>query len=390
MIGQTAWMQRWFTAFWACYALLSLAGLLLIVYYLSGARIDLVSLVKIPQVGCVLILAAFHLRYRLRTPAISVLLWLGAVQALLIGAWSGTLFTDAAVTHLYMIVMPLLAISFGIYLGREWSHKTTVIVGRAMHGIFGVSVASILLYAWFYYVTKQIAYYGFDSLLPIPAIWFLSRRQYGRYMLCLLVVLISGKRAPLLTMAAPLVAQGMHSFTTFRVSRLISLATLTIVLAGLLLAAGRAGMLSRFEGLWSVDLTDRDALYVVTSGRSHEIAGLVDTLRKEPARVWVGAGIGGSFERADSHFQEPEAASTAHYLHMSLLTHVLVFGTPFVAAFLLMLGWVLWSVRGKLHAFPVMALITSFVWSFFGAGLVVDPLFWLLLGWCSWLARMPR
>jgi hypothetical protein len=382
--------QRWyFRWYWRLYAVLPLTGLALIVYYLTAARLDLVGLVKIPQVSVVLLLCAFHLQYRLWLIGPAMLFACGGMLAVAVGSIRGTLGSEGIVTHVFMTLMPILSMSFGAHFAAAPESWTQPILRSGIRLLFLFSTLSILLYAYFHYVTGQIAYFGFDSYLPVAAAWYLAKRQHRLLALSFGLVLLSGKRAPMVTMAAPLVVMATRSVLLLRWRNLLSITGVIVLIATALWAANSAGLLWRFDAIRNVDITDWDSLHLATSGRSHEVGGLVASRAESPFLWWTGGGFGGGYTLLDSSFQENVLPETHYYLHLALLTYVMVFGIPFTAILLLNLLLLGWRLRNHVEHFYVVGAVTMFVWSLFGAGILVEPAFWFFLGACTTLSARP-
>ncbi len=350
----------------------------------------MIGLVKVPQAATVALLVLFHLRYRLRITGVLLIFGAGAVWAAAVGVLRGTWNSDGLVTHVFMTAMPVLAASFGAHFATAPSEQTRPILRRAVWWLFWLSASSILTYSWFHYGTGQIAYFGFDSYLPVAAAWYLADRQGAAYGWSILLVLISGKRAPLLTMFAPLLPLVWRSLMSLRWQRLVSIAGVLVLCVVALTVAARAGLLSRFEGMMAVDITDWESLYLATSGRSHEVGGLVAFFNESPGRWVTGAGFGGAYYMLESGYQEIGSAVPHHYLHLAVFTYLLVFGAPFTVVLLLYLAWLAWRVRQHVDHFYVIGAIVMFTWSLFGAGLIVDPTFWFFVGACTTLPRPRR
>ena len=55
--------------------------------------------------------------------------------------------------------------------------------------------------------------------------------------------------------------------------------------------------------------------------------------------------------------------------------------------FLAYVGYIFWKNRKLVHNFYYLGMMVTFVGSFFGAGLMVDPVFWFFLGVNAYMAK---
>ena len=371
--------RRLFEIFWSSYVGMAVSGILLIISYLTGGALNLVFLFKIPLVTMLMVIFIFHTVYPVMLSAPALLFCLGGAIGISIGALHGTLISNASLTHLYATVMPVAAMSFGSYFARWYDARSSDVLARAIRAIFIVNTAVLCIYFYYFYIAKKIAYFGFDSVLALVSVLFLAQRRYWMYLLCVVLVLLSGKRAPLLTMLVPAGLLLVRSVTrpTLR-TVLFSIMVIVVSVAGVHYAY-QSGMLYRFDALLSLDVSDYSSLYRATSGRSDEFTGLWNHMQAEPSRWWVGSGFGGRF-LMETAFAGQYTMAWRHYLHFSLFTYLLMFGAPFTLMFLVLLGRIFWRNRSRLDDFFFMAMVVTFVGAFFGASLIVEPVFWFFLG----------
>ena len=380
--------RRLFGLFWWSYAAMAASGVLLIISYLTNGAINLVFLFKIPLVAMLMVMLLFHTVHPVMLSAPALLFCLGGAMGLAIGAMNGTLFSSASVTHIYATVMPVIAMSFGSYFTQRYEARDSILIAKAMRAIFVANVAVLLVYFYYYFYAKQIAYFGFDSTLPLVSVFFLSQRRYWSYVLCLMLVLVSGKRAPLLSMLVPAALLLVRSVSrpTLRNVLLSALVVIVAVLGSRF--AYDSGILYRFDSILSLDVSDYSSLYRATSGRSDELSGLWEHLQALRERWWIGSGFGGRFLK-ESMFADQYSLEWRHYLHVSALTYVLMFGAPFTFILLALIARVFWRNRSRLGDFFVLSMVVTFVGAFFGASLIVEPVFWFFLGINARVAALP-
>ena len=376
--------------YWRLYALLSIAGFALIVNYLTDGQVQFVWLVKFPQVALLLLLFAFHLKRRVRITGVAVLFLFGGISAILIGIIRGTIVSPGLMIHLFMTVMPLLAASFGAQVAKLPESLGTPIHHAALRQIFLMSALTILLYAYFHYVTGQIAYFGFDSYIPVAVAWYIAERRHGMIVISTVLVILSGKRAPLVTMFVVMVVNSWQSVFSMRGKRLVFSVGIMILFAAILWIADRFNIFYRFDAVFAVDVTDTDSLFLATGGRSSEVLGLLVARKDAPELWWTGGGFGDGYTSLESAFSEQDTLPVRHYFHLALLTYVMVFGIPFTVILLCYIGVTLWRLRRQVNNFYVIGTLMMFIWSLFGAGMVVEPMFWFFLGACTSLTQLHR
>jgi hypothetical protein len=139
-------------------------------------------------------------------------------------------------------------------------------------------------------------------------------------------------------------------------------------------------LLDRFDAIFSVDFEDVNSLFLATGGRSSEIIGFIDSREKDPILWLTGGGFGSTYAAVNTAFDEDAESFQRHYLHLSVLTYVMVFGVPFVFIFFALYIYTVWRARYIINNFYVLGSIAMFVWSLFGAGMIVEPMFWFFWG----------
>lgn len=373
-------MPSYFSLFWWTYASLSLVGILLIVMYISDAEIDLVYLFKVPLIITFLILVAFHTKNRLRFSPITLLFGYFGIVGVLIGAIEGTLLTKPALVHLYMISMSIMGCSFGYWMAAKYDVNMQRMIHRVMSFIFCVSVITLSAYFYFHFIAKSIAYFGFDSYLPLVSAMFLADKKYILLAIAFILVVFSGKRAPLIAMLTPVLIMQINVLIRPRLKKLFT----NFVIVVFLIAGGgfiitQTDLANRWELIASTDITNLDSIHVATSGRSVELFGLWNHMSDSLVRWFIGSGIGGQFT-IEAVFREELINREQHYLHLAIMTYLLVFGAPFLLFLLGYITYVFWRNRRNFSSFFYIGMLVTFVGSLFGAGLIVEPIFWVFLG----------
>lgn len=378
--GSTTLIFDYFSLFWWIYATLPMVGILLIIYYLSNADIDLMYLFKVPLVGTFLILIAFHIKSRLQFSPITLLFGCFGIVALFNGAIEGTLLTKASLTHIYMIAIAIMGCSFGYNMAAKYDLHMKRLIQQVMDFIFIISIITLSLYFYFHYITNSIAYFGFDSYLPLVTAIFLADKKYIHLASAFILVVFSGKRAPLLSMLTPLLIMQVNVLIKPRPSKmLINLFIVAFLISCAALIITKTDLADRWKAIASTDTSSLDSIYMATSGRSVELIGLWDTLSNNQMRLLIGTGIGGQFT-INSEFRGELINREQHYLHLAVMTYLLVFGAPFLLFLLGYITYIFWRNRQNFTSFFYLGMMITFVGSFFGAGIIVEPIFWVFLG----------
>jgi hypothetical protein len=370
--------------YWRLLVILGACGFLLILSYVSLGQIDLIWLVKIPQLALFFLLVIFHFRFSLKKNWLTVLFLIGGSVATLVGLFRGVIYSPGLPTHFFMTIMPILAMSFGAHIASIPEPQASKINARGCRSLFLISFATIGCYSLFFYGTRQIPYFGFDSYIPVAASWFLANSRYSLLTLSFALVVLSGKRAPLVAMATTFLAQWLV-FSKASMARkvktnFVAVLFTVVFIFTVIYFGNKFDFFYRFEPITTINFSDNESLFLATSGRSNEIIGLLDGRVGAPLLWITGGGFGGGFTAIESSYNEDFGVNSSYYLHFAILTYVMVFGAPFAILFVSLVFLVLWRSRKTQSKFYVIGAFMMFVWSFFGAGLIVEPIFWVFLG----------
>lgn len=350
-------------------------------YYI--ANIDIVFLFKIPLLALVAICGVFHLQYRLIVTGETLLFIVFGTFALVYGAIVNARFDSHFLTHMYTAVMPVLAMSFGGHFARDFDRRAKIFLSRVMTAAFYLSSTAVVLYLYFYYASEQIGYFGFGSLLPFVAAFLLAQRRFLKYLIALVLVIFSGKRASTISILGVtalylLPRLGLRRLLRFKPRRIL----LGLVIASVAYVSFQYlqehGYLRRFEQLASYDFSDDRAMFIASGGRWTEMQGVARRLGDNPLAWMFGAGMGAHFiVNIPIPFPYTEEM---HYAHFSPMGYVLVYGAIFtVLLYFSMFRAVLKRLAFR-HTFFFLAFVSLFAASFFGATLFVDPKPWFFYG----------
>jgi hypothetical protein len=254
-----------------------------------------------------------------------------------------------------------------------------------MFYLFIVSFFVLLFYYYAHFISSKIDYFGFDTELPTSLLFFLGQGQYVFFLFGVLLIVLSGKRAPLISILVISFFILINKVNFKKFKNIFIITSLSIIFLTGLFYAYSTGFLWRFENVASVDLNDEESYYVATSGRSSEFIGIFNHMNAQPVRWFLGSGIGGSYYidlvkgDNDAHFQ--------HYTHLSLLSFVFLFGLPFTILLILYIFYLLIKNFKYNSNKYYLGLVLTFTSSLFGAGMFIDPIFWVFLGANAFIAK---
>jgi hypothetical protein len=255
--------------------------------------------------------------------------------------------------------------------------------------ILAASVVGYLAIESFRLGTGASLYVGYPSVqLFLPLAVFLLRRAWIPAGASLWIVLVAGKRGPLLA----LLIAGTFVLALRRFGSSTRAVVAMASLAGLFGWAGFAGMryivdqqvfdpesvAMRVATKWDRTVNFQDDLTIATSGRDVEIedaAALIST----PSTFIFGQGFGWWWDNA---------GEKQHYVHFSYMNYVVTYGL--LLALVVMVFLMVWMVRLQRHAaahrddrlawFLLFYLAASLLNAATANLLAVSLLFWVLLG----------
>lgn len=381
---------RWqYKLFWLVFLVEFINPFYDFLYYI--ANVNIVFLFKIPLLAMVGICAVHHLQHRLLLTFESKLFLLFGAVALVTGIVVNRHFDSHMLTHIYTAVMPVLAISFGGHFARDFDARAKAFLSRIMTAAFYLSSIAVLLYLYFYYVSEQIGYFGFGSLLPFVAAFLLAKRRYLKYLIALVLVVFSGKRASTISILGVTV---LYLLPRFNIRRQLRLSPKRLVAGFVIVAVAYLsfqylqsnGYLRRFEQLGAYDFSDDTAMFVASGGRWTEMQGVARRLGDGLLPWMFGAGMGAHFTvNIPLPFPYTEEM---HYVHFSPMGYVLVYGAIFTV---LLYASIFRTILRRLafrQTFFFLAFASLFAGSFFGATLFVDPKPWFFFGVVKSLLRV--
>ena len=361
----------WFTVFFKF-----IAGIFLLINYFF--YFDVMFLFKIPLIIGTCSLLLLHSKEKLYVGYVTFLFAIYLFISIVLAFYFNNLPSTKTLSHLYTIFMAIFGFSFGYHFAKNYTIDIASKVKKYMSYLFWASFLLLLVYFYGHYISGQIAYFGFDTELQLNFSFFLAQGQIGMSIFSFILVLFSGKRSPLITMVVLLFVY-ILKFINFKKAKNIVLATLlSFSLLSVFYVGSNQGFFWRFENIVNVNIEDEESFYNATSGRSAEFIGLFNHMNSVPLRWYLGSGLGGSYyiDIIRGDYQE----RFQHYTHLSLLSFIFLFGIPFVLLLLSYIFFILFKNFKHINNKYYLALISTFIGTFFGAGMLVDSIFWVLLG----------
>jgi hypothetical protein len=371
----------------------ALSGFYLLASYLFSADY-LLQLAKVPiYFSSLIVFYSCYGKHRiLNHPIVNLCLYVLFPMSLLAAFIYGNNSLIAVLKHLYIPLMIAAAVSFGYFVAATYSKSLDAFIKTCFYAVFIFSVITTSVYLVFHFAIPLISYYGFDSEMPLATSLFLSQHSFGYVVSSVLIILASGKRAPLIAVTVVMVIYFIpRSFAKVRLSFLFGafLLVLVFILAFFFLA--KNDLLWRYASFTDLlpDASSDPAsfdliLYRATSGRSSEIHGLLTHLSMEPLRFLWGSGVGAVYYV--QNLLHPSESYYSNYSHLSALTFVFLYGIP--ATLFLFFSIVRLLVSNYCHRSNIyyLSMLCLFLLSFFGSSITFDPLFWVLVGFNIYMA----
>lgn len=341
-------------------------------------------LFKIPLMGLVFVTVIFHLRHKLIFGYESKLFVIFGSFSFLYGICVNQKVDSILLSHIYTAVMPIFAMSFGVHFAKEFNEHTKKFVFRIMNMLFYLTLISLLLYYYFYYIAETFGYFGYGSGMPFVAAFLLTQRKYFKYLLGLVLVVLSAKRAAIVAILLVMLFHVYDKmFYFFNPRRIVFVVLVLISIWYGFFYAKDHEIFRRFE--YTYDLQDEQSIVLATGGRWLEIVRIKDYFEENPIKWIIGAGMGGQY-LTEQTIGLPDLAPQ-HYAHFSPASYVFLYGVPFtILLYTSLLKIMLKGIRFT-DSFFYLGFIVLFVTSFFGSTLFIDPKIWFFFGVVKFLLR---
>jgi hypothetical protein len=244
-----------------------------------------------------------------------------------------------------------------------------------------LNVVLLLIYYYFHYVTGAVAYFGFQVNWQLISAYYISLNKTILFFGGIVLVVLSGKRATLVTSLLPFLSLIKGGFVQGKKLVLFSIVMIIIIGSFVSIDLYEDGYFRRFEDTFAFDINDDNATFIATSGRWQEIQSVFRHINKDPYQWVTGCGIGDKylFEAKDVGFDVK--SELKHYAHFTPFSMIFIYGLPLT---LLIYGFFIYMIikAWKLHYlnFFYLCFLVSIIGAFFGANLNVDPKIWVFIG----------
>lgn len=372
-------MIKWARAFWVVFLIDSITPLFtLLSYFYEGIRVFF----KLPLALMFLLFLFFHLTYKVKlVPITRLLLFGGILSTVLAVLWNMETFDSKLLSEVYGVMMPIFSVSFGVYYAKYIGVEITSFLKNIFKYYIFVNVLLLVVYFFLHYSAGSISYFGFQVNWQLISAYLISQGRLFLFAMGLILVVLSGKRATLVTSVLPFLSVIKEGYSFGRTN--IILLVIALVIAS---AIGgnylyREGYFRRFEDTLSFDINDDRATFLATSGRWQEIESVFRHMNERPISWVTGNGFGDKYLSViDVHgFQYYEEYK--HYAHFTPVSYIFIHGLPFTLMLFYLLFRIIYKGWKKYHLnFFYLCLLVSIFGSFFGANLAVDPKIWFFVG----------
>lgn len=380
-------MKWYFKAFWILYLCDIGSGIFLISDYVIGTHIRV--LFKIPFLLAFLMMISFHTKYRLKWNLVSRLFAVFGTFNLIFGLIYNFNSLDADIfPTIYTFIMPIISISFGRHYADQYSHFFNKYTDKIFKYAFILNALLVSLYLFFFYITGQIAYFGFGNEFHVIGAYFLTNRNLALYIFSVFMIILSGKRSTTINIVFVGLLYYAKSFFSLRARNIISAAIAIVIITIAFQWMYNNGLFRRFENSLAFDIHNEHAMYVATSGRWQEVEGVVKRLNQSPFMWITGAGIGGKYIYED-YEHGYRRAEEKHYAHFSPIGYTFLYGLPFALILYSTFFYYIGININRYHKnFYYLCFSVMIFAAFFGASLFVDHKPWIFLGIVSRLYNM--
>lgn len=309
------------------------------------------------------------------------------------------------VAHLFvgLFVLVMYTAGMNVEWNLQWLHR---VVTRASVLVVAAYLLAIVLFWGVVYATGNPLYLGISTQpLFVPLAYTVSYRRWSSSLLILALILLAGKRGPIMAVMVMLIFYLVDSVRGRILGKLLFSLAAVVALAILSFLLGRyvpegSGLLGLIYGKWALlnPFSESFDLGLASSGRSTEIAYAFQQFSATPLNWIAGGGYGWNF----FNYGAPGSSTRdfySHYVHFSPLNFLYQNGIILAAAFLANVwrqfarayGTIKMSYgrRSTPHALS-LALLGLFVAGLFGFDYGTDPFIFFALGLLTSVARRAR
>ena len=354
----------------------TLSLMYVIVFYMFS--VDLVFLVNYTFLGMLGILAFGSLKSNIKVfysnPFVFLIIFI-LIMSFFKVLYSALTFSELLngyiTNYFYAVIMPLFCFLFVSRFTHEDYGRLIILFTNFAKKYAYLAMFFLLLYSCLFFL-GYIVYFGLGANLHY-VVPFIMKSNAG-FLLILFVIVVSGKRAVIVTFFAQSIIYWAGSIPRAKKSGFLWLSLLVSVFLWLW---AETDLFKRLEYLVLIDFDDQSTLMQAFSGRFEEMEGIIEFFRQSDYALLFGAAPGEFFMySADtgSHFyNEPKNFS-----------HVGPFAFAFRYGLIVSLFFYFWAFYCFIRYFDssspfYIAFVGVIVSSFFGANLLVDPMGWLLI-----------
>ena len=201
------------------------------------------------------------------------------------------------------------------------------------------------------------------------------------FLIGILLVVLSGKRATLITSLLPFFAFIKPS--VFKSKPLLPLSIIIVLLFSsyAFVSLNNKGYFRRFESTFNFDISNDNATFIATSGRWQEIESVVKHMNNIPYSWITGSGLGDKYLFEAKNVGFDVKSEYKHYTHFTPMSYIFLFGIPLtLIIYFMLLKKVIIGWRYFLTDFFYLCFLVSIIGGFFGANFGIDPKIWIFTG----------
>jgi len=372
-------MNKWAKYFWYLFLIDSITPLFtLLSYFIPGIR----EYSKIPVILLFMFFVFFHLFNKLILTRITKLLFISFIIAFTLSlVWNNKSMDIKIISQIYGILMPIFSVSFGIHYAKNNGIKIYPFINNIFKVYILVNIVLLLTYFYFHYVVNSITYFGFQVNWQIISAYLISQKKILLFFLGIIFVILSGKRATLITSLIPFLSYYKYIMKLDFKKKFILSVMILLITYNITNYLIDEGFFRRYEALLNFDITDSRVTFLATSGRWQEIESVFMHMNNRPISWLIGNGFGDKYLSVINVSGFEYQQELKHYVHFTPASYIFVHGIPITILIfalilrLIVLGW------KKCHLnFFYLCFLVSIIGSFFGANLAVDPKIWFFYG----------
>ncbi len=360
--------------FWTIFLIDSITPLLLI---LSNIGYNILFLSQIVSILYLFNAFIVSVKNKLLINKISFLFVLFGFISIFIGVFYNNITFDNSRGSIFGILNPLLMMNTArVYLKNTSLELVDVHMQRVFKYYIPITIVLYFLYYYYHYVVQRYVYYGFQTNWQYASVYLLYSGKIILGLFGFFLVLISGKRATLITTLIPYITKIFSIKKIFKLKNILIFFFILIIIVSLFSYAYKEGYLRRFESTFEMNLSDSKSLSAGTSGRSDEVLLIIEELNEYKPFIFLGKGLGATYKVVGEDYTLEKNFSHIAPAHFSF---------QFGIIFTILLYYFFFQLTFKgfiNHRDNIFYnfFLVVFIGSFFGGNLMVDPKTWFFIG----------